>query len=547
MATTPVPAGARASLLVAVALATALAVWLRTHGITAQVVLDDEWHAIHKLLSSSYSNIFRSFGTEDHSSPLTLLYKAMANTVGLAEGRMRALQIACGIVLVPVSAWLAWRATHDAPAAALFAVLLSAAPFLVMWSRFARPYAITLLLTVLCVAAVWGWRTRRSRKLTACAAVTAALSAWFHPISGMYAAIACLFVFLEDACVPGGVRPRPSRRSLKLGLTVAGAMGVMLAAPLIHDRRSLSAKAGGDQPGFDTVERMLAIIWGGVPTPVVVLACILAVSGAVAMFRRDSRLAAYLALLGIVPAAMLALSGAMWVQSGQNFLRYQLPLLPLVLFFGSVGLMSLVRALFRRRAEAAAWTAAAVLSAAYLYATPAIAQVATLGPWYAHLDHHWDYRYRWMVAKRSDPAYDPPQFYRKLGRMAPGIAPIVEAPFTYAAPFNALAYFATFHRQRETLGMIHDLCLEGERRGEPPPRDRRFRFRKFVFLDDVSGVRQTGARYLLLHRGELHGRPFRDNERCIEKLTRLYGAPVEIDARLAVFDLNPGAPPPKPQ
>ena len=506
-------------------------------------MLDDEWHAIHKLLSASYGNIFVTFGVADHSIPLTLLYKFMADTVGLAEGRMRAVQILCGIALVPVSAWLAWRATDDAPAAALFAFLVSGAPFLVMWSRFARPYAITVLISMLCVAAVWCWRTKRRWKMTALVAATAALSAWFHPISGMYAAIACLFVFLEDTFAARDVRPRPSWRSLQLAISVAGAMALLLAAPVVFDRQSLSAKAGGDQPSFDTIERMLAIIWGGVPTPVVAIACAVAGWGAIVTFRRDFRLAAYLAALGVIPAALLWLSGAVWIQSGQNFLRYQLPLQPLVLFFGSVGVTSLVRAMFRRKGEAAAWIAAGALSVAYLIATPAIAYTATLGPWLAHLEYHWDYRYRWMVAKLRDPAYGPPEFYRKLGRMEPGSATVIEAPFIWEAPYNTLATYATYHQQREIFGMLYDLCLQGQgdRIGEPPPNDRRFRFRSFVFLDDVAAVRKTGARYLLLQRGPIrHVGPTYDSERCLEKLTGLYGAPIEIDSRLAVFDLHPG-------
>ena len=541
MAIEPAPSQSRAYLLVAVALATLLAIWLRTYAITTQVVIDDEWHAIHKLVSASYEDIFRTFGVADHSIPMTLLYKAMSDTVGLAEGRMRALQIACGIVVVPVSAWLAWRATDDAPAAALFAFLMSGAPFLVMWSRFARPYAITLLLVVLCVAAIWRWRTRRSRKLAACAAITAALSAWFHPISGMYAAIACLFVFFEDVLVPGDVQPRPSSRSLALGAVVAGAMALLLAAPLIKDRESLAAKAGGDQPNFDTWERMLALFWGGLPTPIMVFACVLAAWGVVSLFWRDPRLALYLLLLATLPAGMLTLSGAAWLHVGQDFARYQLPMQPLMLLFGCIGVMSIVRAVFRSRTESAAWTMAALLSVAYLYATPAIAQVARLGIWYGHMDYHWDYRYRWLVAKLGNPGFAPPEFYRKLALMAPGSAPIIEAPFSYEAPYNPLDIYATYHRQPETFGMIHDLCLGGVRSGEPP-HDPRFRFRKFIFLDDVSAVRQSGARYLLLHREQLNGRPFRQGERCLDKLTRLYGAPAEIDARLAVFDLKPAEP-----
>jgi len=525
----------RSAFFLLVVLATALAVWLRTYGITSQVLLDDEWHAVHKLLSSTYGNIFKTFGVADHSIPLTLLYKAMADTVGLAEGRIRAVQIACGIALVPLGAWLAWRAGGDRPAAALFAFLVCGAPFLVMWSRFARPYAITLLLSIACLASIWRWRTHRSVGPAACAVVTAALSTWLHPITGVYPAIACVFVFIEDARAPAGVQPRPSRGSLGLGLAVATAMALVLTVPLYHDRQSLAAKAGGDQPGWDTIERMLAITWGGLPTPLVAAACLISIWGLAVLWRRDCRLAFYLLLLAIVPGVVIALSGAMWVHGGQNFLRYQLPLLPIVLFFGSLGAIDIVR---RVAANAAAWIAAAVLSAAYLAATPAIEQVATLGPWYAHIGYHWDYRYRGLIAMRNDPAFVVPAFYRKLEAMPRGSVPVIEAPFEWAAPTNLLALYATYHRQPEKIGMIHDLCVEGPRIGEVPP-DRRFRFRNFVFLNDVDAVRRTGARYLIFDRGvKPHMWPAFDADACIEKLARLYGPPAEIDERLAVFDLR---------
>jgi hypothetical protein len=541
------PPVARAPLLVAVSVATLLALALRAWGITGQVVLDDEWHALHKLAASSYAQVFKSFGMADHSIPLTLFYKAMADTFGLAEGRLRALQVACGVAVVPLAASLAWRATRDAPAAALFAFLAAAAPFLVLWSRFARPYAVTLLLTVLCLAALWRWRARRSWPLAACVALTASLLAWLHPVAGIYPALGCLFVYAEDLATQGAARPRPSWRSFALGALVAAAMLLPLAVPLLHDRRSLAAKAGGDQPGWETYERMVAIFWGGVPTPVVGLGCAAAAWGWVTLYRRDTPLACYLALLALAPVAILTLLGAQYAHLGETFGRYVLPLQLILLFLGSLGAITMVRAIARRRAEAAAWGAALLLSAGYVWATPAIAQVATLGTWYGHFHYHRDYRELRMGHRRHDPRFEPPAFYRKLARMAPGSAPIIEAPFTYEQPFDRFAYYASFHRQPETFGMLHDLCLGGERQGETPPRDRRFRFRKFVHLEDVAGVRQTGARYLLLARESLHGRPFSEDVNCIARLAALYGPPVELDARLAVFDLRPAEPQPKLQ
>ena len=536
MATNPGETQSRRWYFIAVGVATALALWLRVHGITIQVVIDDEWHALHKLQDASYSAIFNSFGLADHSIPLTLLYKWMANNFGLAEGRLRALQVITGVALVPVCSWMAWGATRDRAAAALFAFLVAGAPVLVMWSRFARPYSISVLLTVLCVGAIWRWRAERSRRMALHAALWAALAAWFHPLAGMYPAIACLLIFAEDLRQVGK-RPGAWRQSLLFGAAVAGAMLVLLVSPLIKDHESLSNKSGGDHPNFDTYEWMFAIIWGGLPTPVYVIALAIAAWGLVLVFRRDRALGMLLALLSVVPAIFLTITGAVWIFAGGAFLRYQLPLLLLVLFFGSVGAVGIARALFRRRPESAAWIAAAACSAGYLLGTPAIAQVAKLGIWYAHMDHHWDYRYRWIDYKRPDPSQDPPDFYRQLGAMPPGKAGIVEAPYVWEAPLNPLAYYSTYYHQPEWFGMLYDLCKSGDRLGEVP-KDRRFRFRRFVFLDNPSAVRATGARYLIYMPNVPTRFSPQDPARCIARLTQLYGEPMKRDERTVVWDLK---------
>jgi hypothetical protein len=289
------------------------------------------------------------------------------------------------------------------------------------------------------------------------------------------------------------------------------------------------------------MERFFSIIWGGVPTFAVAVACAIAAWGVLVIFRRDRRLALYLVVLGLFPGTLLWLSGALWMQQGQNFLRYQLPVAPLVLFFGSVGAMSILRACIPTRPEPAAWLGAAVLAAAYLAATPTIAQVVRLGAWYGSPEYHWDYRHRWMKHKLDDPAVPrPPAFYAKLASMKAGSAPIIEAPFVWDGFLTPYAFYARFHEQPETFGLLYDLCLSGMRLGEPP-NDGRFRFRKLVALDDREAVRRNGARYLLLNRQPPKrqvGSEY-DDVRCLSRLKQLYGEPIEIDDRLAVFDLRP--------
>ena len=195
-----------------------------------------------------------------------------------------------------------------------------------------------------------------------------------------------------------------------------------------------------------------------------------------------------------------------------------------------------MRALARRREEGAAWIASFAIAVGYLASTPAIAYTAKLGAWYGHLDYHWDYRHRWNLHKRAYPELDPPAFYRKLGSMPPGT--IVEAPFNFEAPYNPLAYYATFHHQGELFGMIHDVCRKyGIRLGEVKEGDRRFRFRRFVFLSNPAAIRATGARYLIFNR-DVQTRPVPLDSDCLAKLVELYGEPTELDARVAVWELK---------
>ena len=87
--------------------------------------------------------------------------------------------------------------------------------------------------------------------------------------------------------------------------------------------------------------------------------------------------------------------------------------------------------------------------------------------------------------------------------------------------------------------MIHDLCRSGTRVGEVP-KDRRFRFRNFVFLDDPEAVRASGARYIVLQLDQWQGGPYADAPRCLAALTGLYGEPAEATSGIAVFDLSAG-------
>lgn len=519
---------------------TALAAWARTWQLASQVVLDDEWHALVKLQSSTYGEILSSFGYADHSIPLTLLYKAMAGTIGLDELDLRALQVACGTALVPFAAWLSWRATRDAPLAALYALTVALSPLLVLYSRIARPYAVTTLLVTACLAALWRWRADPRASFATAAIVLASLATWLHPLTALYPVTAMLCLGIDALLQPPPARSAGVRRVLFLGALMALAMLLPELPPVLADLRSLSAKAGGVHAGLPTVARMLSLFAGATSSWTAVIVILLALLGAALTLRRDRPLGLYLACLAVVPPLVIAIVGAQWSAQGHTFARYVFPLQLIVLFWSCVGAIAIVRRLAANRGEAPAWAACLVLGALFAAVVPTIPQVSRLGAWYGHIYHQLDYDPRFNRARTAFHQLPIPAFFQELGRLPPRSVMVIEAPFSFEAPANPFAYYDAVGRQRAKAGLLGGLCRAGMH--EVPPGDPRFRFHSFVFLADPVATRASGARYLVLHREQVDAHPFSDNVTCIEALTRLYGPPAQLDARLAVWDLSASSP-----
>jgi predicted membrane-bound mannosyltransferase len=137
---------------------------LRWWQLDLQVLIDDEWHALHKLLRSDWKGVFTRFGYADHSIPLTLYYKWVYETVGLSERRMHAPALLAGIALLGIVPWFA-RAWATWPTRVLWVALLALSPLLIYHSRTARPYALTSVLTFVAIVAYWRWRNEDRHRL----------------------------------------------------------------------------------------------------------------------------------------------------------------------------------------------------------------------------------------------------------------------------------------------------------------------------------------------------------------------------------------------
>lgn len=464
-----------------------LAGWvLRLEQFTAQVLLDDEWHAVHQLLAGrTPAELFRTFGHADYSIPLGLLYGLESRLFGLSELAMRWPMLLSGLLTLPLFAAWAWKRTTPL-ATVVFTGLLALSPLLLLYSRVARPYAITLLLSWVALYAFYRWFTAAHDGIRwgVFYALAAALCAWLHPVTGP---------FLVAPFVLEGVRALWRRqigtigRLLALGLPTATVMAALLLPPLLADAASLAVKAGAAEFSLATLEGVGFHLFGARSGALVVFLGLLAGIGLPGLLRLGPPLGAGLLGVGLTGLAIV-ISQPAWAQHSLTLTRYLLPLLPLVLLSAALGVDRICR-LGREWGPLFAGITGmvlAMLAVAYIMSSPLRGLVIEADNQANHSIYPFEFRTEHQAIRAYQREHLPrTAFWDEAGATGGATGVIAVAPFWFETHNWDAPYWHGRSGQRIQPLMVSSLC-DLDRRGEVP-RDRRFRFSNLLYADDVLG------------------------------------------------------------
>jgi hypothetical protein len=522
--------------------AIAAGAWIRLDQFGAQVLIDDEWHAVHQLLRLSPAQMFLDFGHADYSIPLGLYDALVARYSGLSESAMRLPMLACGLAtLVLFPLYVAPRLGR--PTAAVFALLLAISPLLVIYSRMARPYAITLFAGYAAHAAFCRYEAaaRGERAAGAAYALLATLAAWLHPIVVPFvlAPFAWALVRLPGAA-PGERRPR-TLRLLALAATTGTPMAALLIPPLLAHPGSLGAKAGVDFADLDTLVGAWHM-WLGTPSTSAGVVC----TALAAIGLRDVWRAlpiARTASIGLVlTLAALAAARPAWSHVPITFARYLLPMLPLLLVAAAAGAARLaapVAAPGRTIRNAAATAVAFAPVVGLAAASPLPELLRHPNAQTVHLVYHVDFRAErnpylpYMAKIPLSP------FWSRLAASPPGSVTVAAAPFYFESYDWDAPRWEAIGRQRVIPGYLTGLCVE-RRDGEIPDAPA-FRFENAVHLANAAELAAHGVDWIVWQKPFVQtgrGRPEdvgRDTAHCEAALRERFGPPAYEDAQLVAF------------
>jgi hypothetical protein len=505
--------------------------------------MDDEWHAIAKAASASYGEIVLSFGLADHSIPVALLYRWLIGTGRLSEAWMFGPPLVAGIAMAVLLVATARKAVTPL-ALGLFAGLLALSPLFILYSRQARPYALSVALAIAAAWAAWRWWRSGKPGFALLYTVCAPLAIWLHMIVAPFALGVWAVLLVEWL-----VSRRDPRRLLAMARVCGLAVlftAALVGPPLWHDLANMRAKSAQDFPDWHSLERTAALFAGTASSLPALVLCALALLGLVVLYRDRPEATRVVAGLVLLQVACVLASRAFLLHHPLVLARYLLVCLPFLLLAAAAGAAAVLGGLARWRA----W-------APWLSGVLAIAALVSLGPlpdalrypnsFFGHYAYFFDFDERENAVAGMLRPGPMPEFYRRIAAEPAGSLTLIEAPWRYESIFNRLPYFQKVHRQKVKVGMVGGLCPPGGHAEQP----RRFRHKLRTVVDIAmpAGALRREADYIVFHRALAlpnlegpwllpGGRSLPAVDGCIARFLRDFGPPVFEDATITVFRLG---------
>ncbi len=516
--------------------------WVRYQQWFDQVLIDDEWHLVHRLVLSTPREMFLDFGYSDYGIPLGLAYAALSTVTGLSESALRLPMLVAGVAALILLPALVLRRV-GLPAATLFAWLLAISPLLIVYSRLARPYALVVVLVWIAVFAFARFveRPRGEPWLGALAVVASALATWMHLAMGAFVAAAVLVAVAPMGSMDPALRRVRMRRVACLVVPIALLVSALVLPPLLAHPEAMALKSGVASPDLDTVLGAW-FAWLGTTSPwIAAFSLALALVGASRLARAVPESLAL--ALGVGLALLLVLiTRPASSQFGIILARYLLPGLPLVLLAAAVGAMVLVQGAARAmpRLTYLGTGAFAVLGLVTLIVSSPVREWWERPNRHAlHMQYYFDFRPGHNAYAPHLAAIPDTGFWRLLARYPANTLEIAAAPF-YFESFNWNApEWERESGQAVIPGYLSGLCVDW-RWGEVPT-DRRFDFRNAVHLGDSRELAARGIDLVVWQKSYVRGTDLVGEEtmQCEAALRERFGAPVYEDRVVIVFAVNP--------
>ncbi len=319
-----------------------LGIYFRIQQIDKQIIGGDEWNAIRFACKSSYGYIFTNFNIADNCIPLTAYYKLLLETIGLNDLWLRSLQLLSGIsclIIFPVLV----KKFYNRRVVLIFTTLLAISPFLIFYSRYARPYIIVVLLSFIAVFYYYLWMTKGRTKYLIFYLVCAIVSPYFNLFSMAVVLGPLIYTLLLML-----MRRRRSKNpkiniyidfKKLLMVIVITIIGISIwLIPTFDSLNTLADKINRDSIGLHTITGVLNNVCG-VGNDILSMVCFSIIPiGLYIAYRKDRLLGSYMSFMVGLNILLIMVIRPVGVHYPMVFSRYFIASIPLCLLAASIAI-----------------------------------------------------------------------------------------------------------------------------------------------------------------------------------------------------------------
>lgn len=511
-----------------------LGFYLRLDQFFIQILIDDEWHAIHKILNSTPDQIFKSFGHADYSIPLTLLYWFEAKYFGLSELLMRWPMMLCGILTIILFPFYVFR-RFGAYYGLGFTLLLACSPILIIYSREARPYAITLFFAYVSIWLFYKYYKNCTHPVLYIFLYTlvASLAIWMHLIIAMYVFAPFVLEFIKIFMKSTSNKLSKFKKLIYLGLPSAILLMIVLIPPFLHDMASLSVKSGHDSPTIDTVFEALFLSFGTTSVVLVILFTIISFLS-LPLLLKKSEIIVNIVLGFMLTLLVILIVKPAWVHVPITFLRYVLPIVPVMLLSIVEGFISFHKLMNKKNLIYITPFAILLISSGYLLTSPIWGLIKKPNSHTQHLVFSISFKQNTNVIKNILEKHPFSPFWKTL-RNQPNRYKIAIAPWYFESNNWDGPIWENLSKQHIIPGYLIDLCTK-KRYGEVPNNEK-FNFENVSYLSDPHELKENSIDFIVYQKPKrlIITNSYGKLLDCENKLMSLYGKAIFEDELIKVY------------